>query len=97
MVFCSGITHLLLKIGKLSGIVTDSLIFAFDAVKLEHDLLTDARVEIEEIPALCKCGDCNASFEIDSMYVPACSNCNSLNITYISGDEQHIENVELEV
>ena len=86
-----------LKIGKMSGIVTDSLIFAFDAVKLEHSLLSDAMVVIEEIPIVCKCGDCNISFEIDDMCFPSCSNCKSLNIKIISGEEQHIENVELEV
>ena len=86
-----------LKIGKMSGIVTDSLIFAFDAVKLEHSLLANATVVIEEIPIVCKCGDCNISFEIDEMCFPSCSNCESLNVQLISGEEQHIENVELEV
>ena len=86
-----------LKIGKMSGIVTDSLIFAFDAIKLEHSLLSDASIVIEEIPTVYDCGDCNASFEIDDTYFPSCSNCNSLNVKLISGEEQHIENVELEV
>ena len=86
-----------LKIGRLSGIVTDSLIFAFDAVKLEHSLLADARIQIEEIPTVCKCGDCNTQFQLDDMLFPTCSNCKSLNVTLISGEEQHIENVELEV
>jgi len=86
-----------LKIGRMSGIVTDSLIFAFDAVKLEHSLLSDAKIVIEEIPAVCTCGDCNTRFEIDNMFFPTCSNCDSLNVNIISGEEQHIENVELEV
>jgi len=86
-----------LKIGKMSGIVTDSLIFAFDAVKLEHSLLSEAVIEIEEIPTVCECEDCNSSFEIDNMYFPICSNCKSFNVKIISGEEQHIENVELEV
>ena len=86
-----------LKIGKMSGIVTDSLIFAFDAVKLEHSLLSDAAIEIEEIPTVYECEDCNSSFEIDNMIFPSCSNCESLNVKIVSGEEQHIENVELEV
>jgi hydrogenase nickel incorporation protein HypA/HybF len=36
------ITNVKLKIGKMSGIVTDSLKFAFDAVKLENPLLSSA-------------------------------------------------------
>ena len=86
-----------LKIGNMSSIVTDSLIFAFDAVKLEHSLLSDARIVIEEIPTVYECSNCNSSFEVDNIYFPSCSNCESLNVTLISGEEQHIENVELEV
>ncbi len=86
-----------LKIGKLSGIVVDSLLFAFDAIKMEHALLSEADLVIEEIPTVCTCEDCNTSFQIDNMTFPTCLNCNSLNVNIISGEEQHIENVELEV
>ncbi len=93
----SKINSVKLKIGKMSGIVTDSLIFAFDAVKLEHSLLADARIVIEEIPTVCECGDCNSSFEDENMFFSSCSNCDSLNVKLISGEEQHIEQVELEI
>ena len=86
-----------LKIGRMSGIVTDSLIFAFDAIKLEHSLLSDAEIVIEEVPSVCKCEDCNTSFQTDEMYFPSCSNCNSLHVRILSGEEQQIENVELEI
>ncbi len=91
------ITLIKLKIGKMSGIVTDSLKFAFDAIKLEHPLLLSAEILINEVPLIYKCNDCNKSFETDDIYFPACSECKSYNLTLISGEEQHIENVELEV
>ena len=91
------ITLVKLKIGKMSGIVTDSLKFAFDAVKLEHPVMTSAEIIINEIPLIYECNDCNAKFETEDIYFPECINCKSYNLTTLSGEEQHIENVEVEV
>ena len=91
------ITLIKLKIGKMSGIVTDSLKFAFDAIKTEHPLLLSAEIIINEVPLVYKCNDCNKAFETDDIYFPFCSECKSYNLELISGEEQHIENVEMEV
>jgi len=86
-----------LKIGRLSGIVTDSLMFAFEAMKHEHPLLLSAEIVINEIPLVYRCNECNHTFETEDMYFPACPGCESYNLNIISGEEQHIENVEVEV
>jgi hydrogenase nickel incorporation protein HypA/HybF len=86
-----------LKIGEMSGIVTDSLKFAFDAVKLEHPLLSEAEIIIEEVPMVYECNDCHVSFNAKDIYFPSCSECGSRNLKLISGQEQHIESVEVEV
>ena len=91
------ITAVSLRIGKMSGIVTDSLKFAFDAVKLEHPELLTAEVTINEVPLIYECNDCDKSFEADNFHFPACPECDSYNLTLISGEEQDIENIELEV
>ena len=91
------ISSVKLKIGKMSGIVTDSLKFAFDAVKLEHPLLSDAEIIIEEVPLVYECGDCHLSFNAVDIYFPACAKCGSYNLKLVSGEEQHIESVEVEV
>ncbi|HDN95128.1 MAG TPA: hydrogenase maturation nickel metallochaperone HypA [Nitrospirae bacterium] len=91
------ITRVSLKIGKISGIVTDSLKFAFDAVKLEHPVMLTAELTINEVPLIYDCNDCDKSFEADNFYFPSCPECDSFNLTLISGEEQDIENVELEV
>jgi hydrogenase nickel incorporation protein HypA/HybF len=91
------ITLVKLKIGKMSGIVSDSLIFAFDAIKLEHPIMTSAEIIINEVPLIYECNDCNTKFEAEDIYFPACTNCKSYNLSLISGEEQHIENVEVEV
>jgi hydrogenase nickel incorporation protein HypA/HybF len=86
-----------LKIGRLSGIVTDSLMFAFEAMKHEHPLLSSAKIVIAEIPLVYKCNECNQTFDTENIYFPACPRCVSYNLNIISGEEQHIENVEVEV
>lgn len=91
------ITLVKLKIGKMSGIVTDSLKFAFDAVKLEHPLLSEAEIVIEEVPLVYECNDCHASFNAENIYFPTCAECGSRNLKLVSGEEQHIESVEVEV
>jgi len=91
------ITKVKLKIGKMSGIVNDSLMFAFDAVKLEHPLLSSAELSIEEMPLVYKCTDCGNTFQLEDVAFPACSECGSYRLKIISGEEQHIENVEVEV
>ena len=87
-----------LKIGKMSGIVTDSLKFAFDAVKLEHPLLCSTAILIEEVPLLYECNNCKNTFSPqDESPFPSCPNCESYSLKIISGEEMNIENMEVEV
>lgn len=86
-----------LKIGKMSGIVTDSLKFAFDAVKLEYPLLSSTTISIREIPLVYECGNCGSTFQTDDTYFPRCPDCESYNLKLISGEEMDIENLEIEV
>ncbi len=102
-----------LKIGKMSGIVTDSLMFAFDAVKLEHPILSSAAIKIKEIPLVYKCGNCKKSFSPrqtclpagrsagadrpDDICFPSCPDCESYKLQIVSGEEMDIENLEVEV
>lgn len=91
------ITHVRLKIGKMSGIVTDSLVFAFDAVKLDYPLLSSASISIDEVPLVFECGQCGKTFEEQNISFSSCPMCRSYSLKLVSGEEQQIENVELEV
>lgn len=91
------VTSVNLKIGKMSGIVTDSLKFAFDAIKLEHPLLSGSEILIEEIPLKYECENCKKSFKTDDVYFPSCPECKSYSLKILSGEEMNIENLEVEV
>lgn len=85
-----------LKIGKMSGIVIDSLRFAFDAAKLEYPLLNSTEIFIEEVPLIYECNNCKNNFKTDDIYFPSCADCKSYNLKILSGEELHIENLEVE-
>jgi len=82
-----------LKIGKLSAIVSDSLRFCFE-VAAKETLLSGAVLNIEEIPVVAKCRECQAEWTIST---PAfsCEECGSGSIDVISGRELDIVSIEL--
>ncbi len=86
-----------LKIGQLSGIEIGSLRFAFDAVKLEHPMLSSAELLIREIPLRYRCAECGRCFDAGGRIAVSCKACGSRDLKVVSGEEQHIENVELEI
>jgi hydrogenase nickel incorporation protein HypA/HybF len=55
------ITLLKLKVGELSGVVPDSLTFAFD-VLAKDTIANGAEFSIETIPATYQCADCGREF-----------------------------------
>jgi hydrogenase nickel incorporation protein HypA/HybF len=91
------VTAVNLRIGRLSGIVTDSLKFAFDIIKLDHPLLSSAEIMIEEIPLKYECRECLSIFETDNAFYPSCPDCRSYKLNLLSGEEMDIKDLEIEV
>jgi len=91
------ITKVRVKIGKLSGIVVDSFIFAFDALKGDFPKLKDTELIVEEVPIKYRCNSCKVEFETDSIYFPECKECLSTDLTLVSGEELEVVDVEIEV
>lgn len=91
------ITTVNLRIGRASGIVMDSLKFAFDAIKLENPLISSAEIAIEEVPLRYECNDCESSFEAEDILFQSCPDCKSYSLKLLSGEEMDIVNMELEV
>ncbi len=91
------VTKVRVRIGKLSGIVVDSFVFAFDALKEQFRLLKNAELIVEEVPTKYRCIDCGKEFETESIYFPECPECKGFNLKLISGEELEVVDVELEV
>lgn len=82
-----------LEIGKLSGVVVDSIRFCFDLVA-EGTTLAGARLEIVEPCGRGRCRECAATFDLDDPFV-LCPPCGSANVDVLSGRELQILSVEL--
>jgi len=83
-----------LRIGKLSGVIADSLSFCFSII-VNGTSMSQATLYIDEKPTVARCRDCSCDFEIADM-VFLCPACKSSNLELISGKELEIVEIELE-
>ncbi|MEV0065768.1 MULTISPECIES: hydrogenase maturation nickel metallochaperone HypA [unclassified Amycolatopsis] len=81
-----------LEIGRLSGVVPDSVRFCFDVV-CEGTSLQGAELEIDEPPGRAACRDCGAEFGIDDPIL-LCA-CGSANVEVLAGRQLRIKSVEV--
>lgn len=81
------------KIGKLSNILPESLLFCFNA-SIEGTELMDAKLEMKSIPVTIHCSGCGKTLELED-YSSTCLTCGSSNIKVLSGDELQLEEIEL--
>jgi len=89
------ITRVVLKIGKMSGVMIDALLFALEALKNEESLIEDAEFEVVEnnIKAHCFVCDKDFYFEESSGIVLICPEC-SMPLEIIEGKEMEIVEIE---
>lgn len=83
-----------LEIGKMSGIIPEALEMYLGLIAPEEGL-TNATFVITLAPVLFRCNDCSTLFE-PSRELFWCPNCNSSNVTFVSGNELKIQYVDVE-
>ncbi len=88
------VLRLELSIGRLSGVHSDSIRFAFQLLapgtRVEH-----AEVVIEEPKAVCNCRACRSRVEIDQLVVQ-CPQCGSSDILIEGGQELMLQSIDIE-
>lgn len=86
--------HLLrMRIGRLSGVVTEALEFAFTALK-QNSLAREAALEIEEVTPACWCATCEREFEVDD-FVYICPECETPSADLRRGRELELASLEI--
>ena len=83
-----------LKVGQLSAVVPDSLRFCFE-IASQDTPLGAAELNIEEVPVVIHCEECQARWTIDEP-IFTCRKCGSGEIKVVSGRELDIDSIELE-
>lgn len=86
------ISKITIKIGELSGVISDSLIFAFNSLS-KGTIAEGAKFSIEKVDATAMCDDCGIIFKIDH-FNKLCPNCNKFSTNILSGYELYVNTIE---
>jgi hydrogenase nickel incorporation protein HypA/HybF len=81
-----------LEVGRLSGLVPDSVRFCFEMVAA-GTTCEGALLQIDEPPGRARCRDCGVAFETGEV-LPLCG-CGSANVAVEGGRELRIREVEV--
>ncbi|RME63766.1 MAG: hydrogenase maturation nickel metallochaperone HypA [Nitrospirae bacterium] len=92
---CHILKKVKLRIGKATGVMTDALLFAFEASK-PGTVAERAVLEIEEVPLRGFCNSCNIEFESSDGVFLLCPQCESAWVKCVSGRELEIIELEME-
>lgn len=82
-----------LKVGQLSGVVPDALQFAFEVLR-SGTAAAEARLEVEEVPAVGWCEACGREFEAADL-VWSCPECGECSDQLRRGRELELVSMEI--
>jgi hydrogenase nickel incorporation protein HypA/HybF len=89
------VTAVRLRVGPLSGVVKDALLFSFDAAVIGTPL-EGARLHIEEVPVSVWCATCDAERELVDVTRRRCPACHSVTPRLMHGDELELTGLEIQ-
>lgn len=84
-----------LKLGQLSGVVKEALLFSWD-LACADTAIAGARLLIEDIPVVVYCSDCQAQRTLDSLQSFTCPVCQALTPNVVQGKELEVVALEIQ-
>ena len=84
-----------LRLGALSGVVKDALLFSYE-VACQDTPLAGSRIIVEEVPVVIFCPSCNDKRELASMQSFACPDCGTPTMNIVQGKELEVFALEVE-
>ncbi len=88
------IKNVFVRIGKLTNVLNDSLLFGYAAL-IQSTNLEGSKLNIETIPAKILCESCGNETEIDGL-VFCCEKCKSTSVRLVNGMELTVSEIEIE-
>ena len=82
-----------LRLGALSGVVKDALLFGYDVVT-KDTLLEGSSLQIEELPVVVFCSRCQVQTTLPNTYQFRCGQCGEPTAHIIQGKELEIVSLE---
>jgi hydrogenase nickel incorporation protein HypA/HybF len=83
------------KLGPLSGVVKDALLFSYE-VACRDTPLEGSQLVIEDVPAVIYCARCQMERELESIQRFCCSVCGELSADVVRGRELEFVAMEIE-
>jgi hydrogenase nickel incorporation protein HypA/HybF len=84
-----------LKLGALSGVVKEALLFSYE-IACEETPLKGSRLVIEEVPVVVFCPSCRAQRSISSIQLFCCAECGTPTSEIVQGKEIEVSALEIE-
>jgi len=84
-----------LKVGLLSGVVADALLFSYE-MACQDTPLQGSRLVIEEVPIVVYCSHCCVERTLDSMQLFCCPECGTPTGEVVHGKELEVVALEIE-
>lgn len=84
-----------LRLGALSGVVKDALLFSYD-VACEGTPLAGSRLIVEEVPTVVFCPHCQGNRMLASLQSFACPDCCTPTMNVVQGKELEVFALEVE-
>jgi hydrogenase nickel incorporation protein HypA/HybF len=83
-----------LKLGQLSGVVKEALLFSFE-LACEQTPLQGSKLVIEEVPVLVNCSTCQAQRAVRSLQCLCCAECGTPAYDVVAGREIFVTALEI--
>ena len=83
-----------LRIGALSGVVPDALVFAFEALA-QGTLAEGATLAVDHVPARFWCATCSREFQSEDLFAE-CPDCHHLSGELRAGREMELASLEID-
>lgn len=90
----SAVRRVRVDVGRLAGVVADSLEFCYSALVAETPL-RHSRLQLNKVPLRLACADCQTTLESEGD-VFRCPSCQGRHTRVVSGMELHLVEIELE-
>jgi hydrogenase nickel incorporation protein HypA/HybF len=89
------VTALHIKLGPLSGVVRDALLFSYE-VATNGTVLEGSHLVIEDVPVVIYCSECQAEQRLESIQRFCCPVCGTLSSEVVRGRELEFVAMEIE-
>ncbi len=82
------------ELGLLSGYKKDPVLFYFESIKKDHDVLSQAELDIVEVKGRILCNQCGLDSDVEPSPLIICPACESADVKILEGDKIVIREIK---